>query len=133
MLVAYRPGDAQYVDDDGVVFHPQNENSNGNVAYYEITATGDYIDLDLRDNLAGLDRPVLFLYTQWGATDYDFEDRGANEVLVSEQSGFDTDVWAIDLINTSGRYRLTNFATSNGVDGTQAAWLPFGALQDLEQ
>jgi len=125
MLIGLRPGDEAYDDHTGMVYHSQNENGNGNVAFYEVQNTGDELLFDLRGMVDGLDEPVLQLNTIFGATDYNLEDRGTGNVIIAEQSGFDSDVWRIDISDTSLRFRLTQFDTGNGVDGTQAGWLAY--------
>jgi hypothetical protein len=132
MLLGIRPGDDAYIDHTGAVYHAQDENDNDEVAYYEIQATGDTIEFDVRDHSQGLETPTLTLHTQWGETDFNLEDRVDNEVIVAEQSGYDNDIWMVDLSGTSGRLRLTQFDTTNGVDGTKAAWLPFVGLINVE-
>ena len=132
MLVPIRPGDPAYVNNDGSIFHPQDENNNLNVAYYEIQAEADTIDFDVADNAQGLSEPVLVLYSTWGTVDFTLLDRNSGDPIVSELSGFDTDVWIVNLSGTSGRLRLTDFDTDAGVDGQQAAWLPFVEVRGLE-
>lgn len=129
-LIGFRPGDRAYIEHNGAVFHPQNEGGGGNAAYYEIQNVGDNIDFTVKSYMANLEDPALVMYTQWGETDFDIIDLDNNSVLVTEQSGFGADVWAIDILPTSGEFRLTNFNTADGVDGTQAGWLPFVGLRD---
>lgn len=125
MLIGLRPGDDAYVDHNGLVFHPQDENGNGNVAFYEVTASGDELLFDLRDIVSGFDDPVLILNSIFGPTDFTLTDRGSGVPVVAEQSGFDSDVWAIDITDTTLRFRLSDFDTGNGVNGTQAGWLAY--------
>jgi len=131
MLIPIRPGDDAYVSHSGAVFHEQNEAGNGNVAYYEIQNTTDEIVFTLADNMNGISNPLLALYTQWGATDFALYDDINGGAIVDEQSGYDTDIWHVEVGDTSGKLRLTDFDTDDGVDGTQAAWLPFAGLSPL--
>lgn len=128
MLLGIRPGDDAYVAHQGAVFHPQNENNNLNMAYYEITATDDQIDFDVATQVTGLETPILALHQHWGETDYDLIDRVDSTEIIAEQSGFDNDIWFINLEGTSGKLRLTSFDTNQGVNGTEAAWLPYVEL-----
>ena len=127
-LVSIRPGDRAYVDHAGAVYHPQDENGNGNVAFYEIQAAGDTIDLNLSRYTEPLDSPKLVLHTALGPTDYAVEDRATGRTVIDEQSGFDTDVWVFDITSTSDELRITDFDTGGQVDGTQAAWYPYVGL-----
>lgn len=132
MLVPIRPDDPAHEADEGVTFHPQDEDDNLNVAYYEINDEGDRIDFNVNEYAQGLDVPILVLYSVWGATDFTLIDRATGDPIVSELSGYDTDVWMIDLSGTSGQLRLTDFDTDGDVDGTEAAWLPFVEVSGLE-
>lgn len=132
MLIGIRPTDESYVSHSGATFSEQDQNGNQEVAYYEINNTTDEIVFDISDKVAGLDNPVMLLHTSWGSTDYNLEDEQDNEVIIAEQSGFDTDVWIVGISGRSGRFRITEFDTSQGVTGTQAAWLPFVELLPAE-
>lgn len=132
MFVGLRPDDRAYDASSGLVFHPQDESGNGNIPFYEVTATSDELDFDLRQDISGFDNPVLILNSIFGPTDFDLIDRNTSNAIVSEQSGFDSDVWAIDLSASSGRLRLTNFDTGNGVDGTQAGWQAIAQVLPLQ-
>jgi hypothetical protein len=132
MLIGYRPEDEAYVSHTGAVFHPQDENNNETAAYYEIQGTTDSIVFDVNDHIGGLNDPVMTLYTNWGETDFDLRDEINDNVIIAEQSGFDTDIWLVEVASTSGRFELTQFDTANGVDGTQAAWLPYIGLISSE-
>lgn len=125
MLIGYRPTDAAYDAHSGAVFHPQDEGGNGTLAYYEIQNSTDEIDFDISEQAAGLENPVVQLNTIWGDTAFDVVDRGANTTLISEVSGFDSDVWWFTLPGATGELRLTNFAD------TQAAFLPFVQLYNV--
>lgn len=130
--LAIRPGDKAYVDHTGAVYHPQDENNtDGNIAFYEITAEGDEIDLDLRRYISDATRPHVAFYPLWGATDFDIIERATDETLVSEQSGFDTNVYVVDISGSDGQLRLTNFDTGDGVDGTEAGWYAYLDVYDL--
>jgi len=125
-LVGIRPGDLAYESHSGAVFHPQDENqTDENVAFYEIQATGDQIDLAFGNYITDMVEPHAIFYTPWGATDFDVIERTTGENVISELSGFDTDFWSVDLSASDGAVRITNFDTADGVDGTQAAWLPY--------
>ena len=126
MLIGIRPGDPAYDDNTGAVFHPQDENGTGSVAFYEIQNTTDEILFDIRDEIAGLDHPVLVLNTVFGPTDFTLEDRNSGAAIVDEQSGFDSDVWVVDLSGASKDLRLTEFTD------TQAAFYPYVRLTDRQ-
>jgi len=132
MLIGIRPQDEAYYGSDGVVYHPQDENNTGNIPFYEITDTADSIEFDLTGHLGGLDTPIAVLHTAFGTTDFDLRDRETDDAIISEQSGFDQDTWIVDLSGTSGRYELTQFDTTNGVDGTQAGWQAYITLLGAE-
>lgn len=132
MLLGIAPGDGAYVDHTGAVFHPQDENGNGNIAFYEIQNTGDVIEIDIANQISGLATPTVTFYTQWGATDFDIVDRVDGSVIVSEQSGFDNDLWFVDVTGTSGTLQITQFDTNAGVDGTEAAWLAYIGVGDAQ-
>jgi hypothetical protein len=132
-LVGIRPGDRAYEDHTGAVYHAQNENNNGNVAHYEIQNPSDTIELDIRSYIFDMAAPTMVIYTPWGETDYNIEERTTGDVLITEQSGFDTDVWVVDVQSTDGKLDITQFDTTNGVDGTQAAWLPYTGVFDRRQ
>lgn len=132
MLIPIRPGDAAYIDNSGSTFVAQDEQDNLNVAYYEINAEGDTIDFEVTNNAAGFELPILRLFSVWGPTDFTLVDLQTGDPIISEQSGFDNDQWIIDISGTSGRFRLTDFDTGAGVDGTQAAWLPFVEVLSAE-
>lgn len=132
MLIGIRDGDPALEATTGVTYHPQDENGGGNVAFYEINNTADEINFDLRDYIGGLDTPILVLRSLFGETDFDLEDQTTGEVIVSEQSGFDSDTWFINVDETSGQFTLTEFDTDAGVDGTQAGWYAYVELVDLE-
>lgn len=132
MLVGIRPGDAAYVDHTGADYHPQDESDDDLSAYYDILNTGDEIIFDVAQYKGGLKTPVMTLHTAWGATDFDLIDQINNEIVVSEQSGFSNDRWFIELEGTSGQFVLTEFDTGDGVDGTQAAVLPYVGITNLK-
>jgi hypothetical protein len=74
----------------------------------------------------------MVLNTVFGPTDFDLIDVGTGQPVVSEQSGFDSDVWYCEIGDTTERFVLTNFDTADGVDGTQAAWYPFVTVYPLK-
>ena len=127
-LVSIRPDDKAYVDHTGAVYHPQDENGNGNVAFYEIQASGDTIDMNLSRYIRPFQDPKLVLHTAFGPTDYAVEDRVTGRTVVDEQSGFDTDVWVFDITSSSAELRITDFDPSGQADGTQAVWYPYVSL-----
>lgn len=131
MLVGIRPDDPALDQTTGATFHPQDEDGGGNVAYYEINATDDEIQIDLRSYIGAFDTPIAIFHTAFGETDFEIEDFATGDAFIVEQSGFDTDAWAVDLSGTSGRYVITQFDTDAGVDGTQAAWYPYVTLLPL--
>lgn len=130
-VVGIRPGDLAYEAHSGAVFHGQDESQGGNVPFYEIQATGDQIDINLGNIIFEMEDPALVFYTKWGETDFDVVERSEGTTIVSEQSGFDSDVWVVDAAATDGQLRITNFDTADGVDGTQAGWLPYIGVHDL--
>lgn len=132
MLIGYRPDDEAYITSSGADFHPQDEFGNGNIPFYEILNPSDEIQFRVDDHLGGLDNPVMTLNTHWGPTDFDLIDQIDSDTIISEQSGFDNDLWVVDVSGASGLFTLTNFDTGSGVTGTTAAWLPFVGLIDAE-
>lgn len=129
-LIGIRPGDTAHEADAGVVFHPQDEGGGSNVAHYEIAATDDKIEFNINQYIFPMEDPTLVLYTAWGETDFTLIERGSGEEVVAEQSGFDTDHWFADVSAVEGDLRITNFNTGDGVDGTQAAFLPYVGIFD---
>lgn len=127
MLIGIRPGDDAYVTHSGTDFRAQDDTATAaeNMAFYEINAAGDRIDFDLAPYILGLGTPLAVITTAWGTTEYDLIDRDNGQVVLGESSGFDTDVWMVDLSGTEGQLRLTNFAD------TQAAFLPYLKVWDL--
>lgn len=123
MLIGIRPDDSAYVGHTGADFHPQNESDT--IPFYEITSTADEILFDLSDDAEQIDNPVMIARTAFGPTDFTITDRQSGDVVISEQSGFDTDVWFVDISQTSYKLKIADFDTDDGVDGTQAAWYPF--------
>ena len=128
-LVGIRPGDRAYKDHSGAVYHEQDQS---NVAYYEIQNTSDTIEFDVRDHMQGLATPTLTLHTQWGETHFYLQDRVDKNTITAEKSGYDNDIWMINLSGTSGRLQLGFNSGDGEPDGTQAAWLPFVGLINLK-
>jgi len=129
--VGTRPDDEAYDGHSGATYHPQDEGGTGNVGFYEINNTSDEINFALGPALRGISDPVLVFYTAFGTTDFDIINRNTNATLVSEQSGFDTDVWLVDAPPTTDQLRITQFDTGT-VNGTQAGWYPFVGVFDLK-
>lgn len=102
-----------------------NQQSDSNVGFYEVNSAGDTIDFDL-EQVADLQDPTIVITTAWGTTDFDLVERDTGDTVVSETSGFDTDVWVVDVQDTSGKFRLTNF------DDTQAAFYGYVRVFDAE-
>lgn len=102
-----------------------NQQSDSNVGFYEVTSAGDTIDFDV-EQVPDLQDPTIVVTTAWGSTDFDLVERDTGDTIVSESSGFDTDVWIIDVQDTSGKFRLTNF------DDTQAAFYGYVRVFDAE-
>lgn len=121
-----------YVSNSGAVFHPQDESGTGNVAFWEITSESDSITFQVPLADLDFDTPVLVLRTLFGPTDFDVQESGSGSTIVSEQSGFDTDIWFVNIAGTPGEYTLTDFDTGDGVNGTQAGWYPFIVVEDLQ-
>lgn len=131
LLVDISPGATAYVDDQGAVFHPQDEGGSGDTAYYEIQNTGDQIDFRVTRYMERLDNPFLVLYTSWGATDFQLIDRQDGAIQIDEFSGFDATGWIVNLAGTSGALRLTQFDTGT-TSGTEAAWRPYVGMFALQ-
>lgn len=130
LLVGYREGDLAYEAHSGAVYHPQDEGGGGNVAFYEIQNQSDQIDLSLRSYIFDMAAPAAVFYTAWGDTDFDIIDRDVGNTLISEQSGFDSTGWVVNLQASAGNIRITNFDSPSGIDGTQAGWYPFVSIFD---
>jgi len=111
-MIDIAPASTAYVNHTGTVHQAQ---STSNVGFYEIQNTSDVIEFDLTQ-VNDFDNPVMVVNTVFGPTDFDLIDRSSGSLIVGESSGYDSDVWIIDLSGTSGQYRLTNF------DDTQAAF-----------
>jgi hypothetical protein len=124
-LIDISPESDNLIKADGPVYHGQNEDSQGNVAFFEIQDRHDELIFTVEDNISGLDNPVLIWNTAWGPTDFDLIDLNTGQTVVSELSGFDSDVWIIDLTGTSGEYKLTNF------EDTQAGWYAYIQVTEL--
>lgn len=124
-LLDISPDSDNLVKYEGAVFHPQNEQSNGNVAFYEIQSQTDEIVINVEQNIDGLTNPVLIWNTAWGPTDFDLIDINTGKTVISEVSGYDSDVWIVDLTGTSGEYKLTNF------EDTQAGWYAYVQVTEL--
>lgn len=121
LVYGIRPTDDIYVGHSGPTFNGQDANG---VAIYEINASGDTIDFDLSGKLGDFDTPVVQITTIFGSTDFTVEDRPNNSTITSDVSGFDSDVWYVDISGTSFDLRLTNF------NDTQAAFYPFVKVFD---
>lgn len=132
MLVGIRPGDAAHIDHEGLVYTSQNENDAGNMAFYEVQNTGDYLIFDIREYVGGFERPIITLHTHWGDVDFTLYDQVDGDVILDEVSGYSPDKWMVDVTATSGRLSVTEFDTDAGADGTQAGWLPYITIQDLK-
>lgn len=115
-MVGIKPTDDAYGTHTGATFNGQDGTG---VAIYEINASGDVIEFDLSEAAAYIDNPVIQISTIFGSTDFDVEDTSDNSTVVSDVSGFDSDVWIVDVSGTSLSLRLTNF------DDTQAAVQPY--------
>jgi len=131
MLVGIRPDDAAYLDHSGATFVEQDESGNGSVAMYQIGNSDDAIEFNLTEYTRSFDHPVAVFRTVFGETDFDIRPPG-DSPIVSELSGFDSDNWMVDLRNEKKNLEITNFDTTNGVDGTQAAWYPYIGIFNLE-
>jgi len=109
-LVSISPDSLAYDDHSGPTFHPQNENSNGNIAFYEVTSAGDTIEFNLSRYTGSYDRPAFTVNTIFGTTEYDIYDREQERIAISEKSGYHSNLWVIDMDNTSSKFRLENFS-----------------------
>jgi len=110
---------SEFVASSGVNFQQQDQGQRGDIAYYEIVNTSDQIDFDVSDLMYSSGDTIVEINTIWGSTEFDLIDRQDQDVVISELSGFDSDVWHADITLSSGELRLTNFAD------TQAAFQPF--------
>jgi hypothetical protein len=128
MLVGIRPSDSAYVNHTGADFVSQGDtitSPTNNLSLYEINNVGDQIDFDLVDRITGLGTPIMVVNTIFGTTEFDLIDRDNGNEILGETSGFDSDVWIINLSGTEGNLRLTNF------DDQQAAFYPYIRISDL--
>ena len=123
MLIGIRPGDSAWVRTIGANYIRQEEHDT--ISFYEIQNGYDQIQIDLSEYITGLSDPVMVARTAFGPTDFTITDRESGDIVVSEKSGFDTDVWFVDISETSGKLTIGEFDTDDGVDGTQAAWYPY--------
>lgn len=134
LLVGLRPGDAAYDNHTGFTYHPQDEsNTDENVAFYESGAVGDQLDFDVGPYIGQMETPMLVLQPIFGAVDYDVIERTTDQSLISEYSGFASNVWPLDISPTDGSLRLEVANNDSGVDGTEAGWYPYAALFDLQE
>ena len=131
MLVGIRPGDPAYEDHQGPNFVPQDDNGNENVPYYDMTAVGDSISFDLSTYMDGLDNPVGTFHANWGETEFLLRDQNNVETFINELSGFDTDMFLVELDGVSGRITL-EITDDGAADGTQAAWVPYVGLANAQ-
>lgn len=131
-LFGFRPDDEAYVDHTGAVWTEQDEAGGGNVAYYEIQNTSDQIDIDVTRATRQFQDPTILFHTVFGPTDFSIEVTGSGSAFVSELSGFGTDVWFVNVTGRLDTLSITDFDTTNGVDGTQAAWYPYMAVSELQ-
>lgn len=118
-LVRIAPNDIPYVASSGVTYHPQDEGDSGDVAYYEINNQGDTIDFDLDAYTEGFDSLAIKIQTVWGSTDFDLLQRDSDSTIISDDSGYHSDVWFAFIGGLKPHLRLTNF------DDTQAAIYPY--------
>lgn len=132
MLVGIRPGDDAYNSHTGLTFHPQDESGGGNISFYEVNATTDQLEFDLATYVGRFSNPTLILNSVFGPTDFTLYDRDGPTQVIDEQSGYDSDVWIVDLSGTSGNLRLTDFDTNAGVTGTQAGWYAYVTVAPLQ-
>lgn len=123
-LVDVSPDSIVYVDHQGLTYTPQNESGSGNVALYEVNNQTDQLDVNLRRYVRDYNEPTLMLNTIFGSTDFDVYDRRQERTLLSEDSGFDTDTWMLEITDASPELRFENF------DDTQAAFYPYISIFD---
>lgn len=121
-LVGIRPTDDAYDTHTGATFNSQSATG---VALYDIEAQNDTIDFDLTGIIDDFDNPVIAITTAFGTTDFDVVDQTDDSTVVSDVSGFDTDVWLVDVSATSLQLRITNF------DDTQAGFYPYLRVFEL--
>jgi len=120
------PDGSLYDDHTGMVYHPQDEGGNGNIAFYEVQNAGDTLEFTLPSEMARFDAGAIVLNTVFGSTDYDVLVPASGETVLSEQSGFDSDVWPISINLADTTLRLTNF------DDTQAGFSPYVSVVQIE-
>lgn len=114
------------LEDDGVTYNePEYE-----TPHYLIEYPDAFLVFRIQPLISELQNPRLVLYSMWGPTDFDLIDDGTGRTIISEQSGFDSTGWIINVSDVAGPLRLTNFDTDDGVDGTQAAWYPYLLVYD---
>lgn len=106
-MIDISPTASAYDAHSGATFNAQDAD---NVAFYEINNEGDTVDFTL-EQVPDMGNPTLIINTVFGPTGFEVQDRGdANATVVSEESGYDSDVWVVDLSDAAtGELRLTNF------------------------
>jgi len=124
-LVGIRPDDFAYQSHSGLVFHPQDENNTGNIPFYEVTAAGDSITVDLAAAVREFDSPALQLNFVFGSTSFTVQN-AAGQTVVDELSGFDTDNFHASLAATDKELTVTSF------DDTTAGLYAFQLVYDQE-
>lgn len=117
------PGDDQYVDHTGLNYTAQTDS---NVAFYEVNAAGDTLEFILPDVVEKYDDAVFTLQTVFGPTDFDVLLKDSGTTLVSETSGFDSDVWRIEGESVGETIQVTNF------DTTTAAIYPYLPVAEVQ-
>lgn len=115
-LIGIRPTDPAYVAHTGATFESQGENG---VAKYILNNTDDTIDFDVSVLSDVYEKPLIEIKTAYGPTAFDLVDRSDSSVIISDESGFDTNSWVVDISDGSTELRLTNFTD------TQAAIVPY--------
>lgn len=120
-----------YEGHTGMVYDGQDGSGGGSIGFYETRGEGDTLDFRVPDAARDWDETAMVFNTVFGTIDFDVQTVGAGETLVSEQSGFDSDVWVVR-VPDGVTLRLTDFDTGDGVDGQQAAIYPYVGFFEIQ-
>lgn len=117
------PSGAIYEGSSGLNFTAQTAS---NVGFYEVTSQSDSLQFRVPDIVAQYDDAVLTLNTVFGPTDFDVIEVSSGATLISETSGFDSDVWRVFTSNDGATLEVTNF------DDTTAALYPYLGVAEVQ-
>lgn len=126
LLVGIRPTDDAFNSVSGATYVPQDDNGNGNVAYYEINNETDSIEFTIPSEAQEYEEVGVTVFTVFGPTDFDVERVASGTDVISETTGFDSDVWIFSGVQAGESLRFTNF------DNTQAAFYPYIYVQEIQ-